>query len=48
MMEANLRRALITGNESFGYLFTKPITVTLLLVAMIVLLSQLFSRKRVA
>ncbi|MBV0893243.1 tripartite tricarboxylate transporter permease [Paracoccus sp. Z118] len=45
MMEANLRRALITGNESITYLLTKPITAVLLLMAAIILLSPFFSRK---
>lgn len=46
MMEANLRRALITGNDSLTYLLSKPITVGLLLVTALVLLSPLLTRKR--
>ncbi|MEH6786893.1 MAG: tripartite tricarboxylate transporter permease [Paracoccus sp. (in: a-proteobacteria)] len=48
MMEANLRRALITSNESFLFLLTKPITAGLLLAAAIILLSPLFTRRRMA
>lgn len=48
MMEASLRRAMITGNESVGYLLTKPITAGLLLLSLAILISPLFSRKKVA
>ena len=48
MMEANLRRALITSNESFLFLLTKPITAGLLLAAAIILLFPLFTRRRMA
>jgi putative tricarboxylic transport membrane protein len=48
MMEANLRRALIAGNESVLYILSKPISAGLLFVAVLVLLSPLLSRKRAA
>lgn len=48
MMEANLRRALITGNDSVLYLLSKPITLVLLATAAVVLLSPLFTRKKLA
>jgi putative tricarboxylic transport membrane protein len=46
MMEANLRRAMITGNESLTFLISKPITAVLLGIAALVLLSPFFTRRR--
>jgi putative tricarboxylic transport membrane protein len=48
MLEANLRRALITGNDSVTFILGKPIAAVLLLLAAIVLLSPLLQRRRAA
>lgn len=48
MLEANLRRALITGNDSVMFILGKPIAATLLGLAVIVLLSPLLPRRRLA
>lgn len=48
MMEANLRRALITGNDSVMFILNKPIAAVLLGTAVIVLLSPLMPRRRMA
>jgi putative tricarboxylic transport membrane protein len=48
MMEANLRRALVMGNDSVTFILSKPIAAGLLIVAALVLLSPLLSRRRPA
>lgn len=45
MLEANLRRAMITANEDFLRVIAHPITAVLLLIAILVPLSTLFGRK---
>lgn len=45
LMESNLRRALLMGADSFSLVFSKPISVVLLVCAAAVLLSPLLGRK---
>lgn len=46
MLEANLRRAMITANDNFLTVIAHPITAGLILVSLLVLLSPLMSRKK--
>lgn len=41
MMESNLRRAMVIGNDNFMFVLSKPIAAALMLVAAVVLLSPL-------
>ncbi|WP_299654063.1 tripartite tricarboxylate transporter permease [uncultured Jannaschia sp.] len=48
MLEANLRRALIAGNDSFFAILSKPIAAGLLFLTLLVLISPLLARRRKA
>jgi len=46
MMESNLRRAMIVGNDNLLFLVSRPIAIVLLLGAVIVVASPLLGRLR--
>ncbi len=44
MMEDNLRRALLINDDSLSFLWHRPITLTIMLVTLIILIAPLFQR----
>ena len=44
MMEDNLRRALLINDESLSFLWERPITLSIMLITLLVLVAPLFQR----
>jgi putative tricarboxylic transport membrane protein len=46
LMETHLRRSLVISEGTFGIFFTRPISASFLIMALLILLSPLFLRKK--
>ena len=44
MMEDNLRRALLINDDSLSFLWERPITLTIMLITLLVLIAPLFQK----